>query len=197
MENIRILDGQIVELVPLERSHFPELEILSKNKGIWEFYVLDGSDSKRFLGTLDSAMMEKEKGRQLPFVIFHKQHKKLIGGTRLFFDVAPMHKKIEIGWTWLHPDYWASAVNLDCKLLLLTFCFEKLGAIRVQLKTDENNIRSRKAIEKIGARFEGVLRNEMLRDNGTKRNSAYYSIIDTEWQSVKKMLTVALEQKQK
>ena len=124
-------------------------------------------------------MNEKEKETQFPFVIYHKVHKKIIGATR-FLDIQAQHKKLEIGWTWLHPNYWGTTVNLECKLLLLTYCFEKLNAIRVQFKTDENNIRSRKAIEKIGGKFEGILRNDMLRDNGTKRNSAYYSIIDSE-----------------
>ena len=97
-------------------------------------------------------------------------------------NIEPVHKKLEIGWTWLHPEYWASEINLECKLLLMTFCFEEWNAVRVQLKTDENNIRSRKAIEKIGGQFEGVLRNDMIRDNGTNRNSVYFSILDTEWE---------------
>ena len=103
-------------------------------------------------------------------------------------DIFPKHKKLEIGSTWLHPGYWATEINLECKLLLLTYCFEELKAVRVQLKTDENNIRSRKAIEKIGGQFEGVLRNEIIRDNGTKRNSAIYSIIDEEWTAKKERL---------
>ncbi len=103
-------------------------------------------------------------------------------------DIQPNHKKLEIGWTWLHPDYWGTEVNLECKLLLLTYCFEELKTYRVQFKTDENNIRSRKAIEKIGGKFEGILRHDMIRDNGTKRNSAYFSIIDSEWGDVKRAL---------
>ena len=98
------------------------------------------------------------------------------------------HKKLEIGSTWLHPDYWATAINPECKLLLLTYCFEVLQAVRVQLKTDEKNMRSRKAIEKIGGQFEGILRNDMIRDNYTKRNSAYFSIIDDEWKDKKARL---------
>ena len=78
---------------------------------------------------------------------------------------------------------------------MLTYCFEKAGALRVQFKTDENNIRSRKAIEKIGGKFEGILRHDMLRDNGTNRNSAYYSIINLEWSNVKANLTDLLQQK--
>jgi RimJ/RimL family protein N-acetyltransferase len=183
-----ILKGETVELIPLEKKHYPELEQLSKEKRIWEFYIFDGTDSSKFLPTLDSALAEKEKGNHFPFVVFHKEQKKLIGSTR-FMEIVPVHKKLEIGTTWLHPDYWGTAVNFECKLLLFTFCFETLGTIRVQLRTDENNIRSRKAIEKVGGKFEGIFRHDMLRGNGTKRNSAYYSVLDNEWGELKPKLT--------
>jgi RimJ/RimL family protein N-acetyltransferase len=187
-----MLSGKVVELIPLNREHFTELEQLAKEKRIWEFYVVDGSNAEKFLNGLDQAITFRERGEQHPFVIFHKQQKKIIGGTRLM-DIQPNHRKLEIGWTWLHPDYWGTEVNLECKLLLLTYCFEVLKTYRVQFKTDENNIRSRKAIEKIGGKFEGILRHDMLRDNGTKRNSAYFSIIDSEWEDVKRNLAAAFE----
>ena len=139
-------------------------------------------------------MAERKKGNQFPFVIFHKHNKKLIGSTR-FLDIQPKHKKLEIGSTWLHLDYWATEVNLECKLLLLTYCFENLQTIRVQLKTDENNIRSRKAIEKIGGQFEGILRNDMIRANNTIRNSAYYSILINEWNEKKLKLAELIQRK--
>ena len=107
-------------------------------------------------------------------------------------DIQPTHKKLEIGWTWLHPDYWTTKLNLECKYLLLTYCLEQIEAFRVQLKTDENNIRSRKAIVKIGGQFEGIIRNDMIRDNGTKRNSAYFSIIDSDWPMIKINLALLL-----
>ncbi len=181
------LFGQTVDLISLEKSHFPEMEAVAKEKRIWEFYAFDGSDSDRLLSIYNSSLLEGEKGRQFPFVIFHKADKKIIGSTR-FLDIDQQHRKLEIGTTWLHPDYWATEVNLECKLLLLTHCFEYLRTVRVQLKTDENNLRSRKAIEKIGGHFEGILRNEMIRDNSTNRNSAFYSIIDSEWSEKKNSL---------
>lgn len=187
------LSGQAVDLIPLEKVHYPELEKLSNEKRIWEFYVFDGTNSEKFLETLNCAIAEREKGTQFPFVIYHKQDK-IIGSTR-FMDIQSMHKKLEIGWTWLHPDYWATEINLECKLLLLTFCFENLKTIRVQFKTDENNLRSRKAIEKIGGQYEGLLRHDMLRDNGTKRNSACYSILDSDWNDLKRKLTQLYEGK--
>lgn len=182
------LTGQTVDLLPLNKEHFSVLENLAKDKQIWEFYTYDCSDTNTFLNFFNTAFIERDNGSQYPFVIFHKQQNKIIGSTR-FIDIQPKHKKLEIGTTWLHPDYWGTALNFECKLLLLTFCFENLNAHRVQLKTDVLNVRSRKAIEKIGGQFEGILRNDMLRDNNTKRNSAYYSFIDDEWEEKKIKLT--------
>jgi RimJ/RimL family protein N-acetyltransferase len=141
-------------------------------------------------------LIEREKGTQYPFVVIHKQENKIIGSTRLL-DIHPAHKKLEIGWTWLHPGYWASAINLECKLLLLTYCFENFKANRVQLKTDENNLRSRKAIAKIGAHYEGILRNDQVRDNGTIRSTAYFSILNSEWENVKSNLSSLFQDKKR
>lgn len=188
----QILEGKIVNLIPMDRSHFHSLQASAADNRIWEHYVFDGTDSNRFNSVLETALTEQQKGTQYPFVIFHKEHQKLIGSTRLL-GIEPANRKLEIGSTWLHPAYWGTLVNPECKTMLLTFCFEMLQTVRVQFKTDERNIRSRKAIEKIGATFEGILRNDMLRDNKTKRNSAYYSIIDEEWALVKKNLKATLE----
>lgn len=184
----KTLTGHTVALISLDSIHFQELETLARDKRIWAHYTFDGSDSTTFRRTLELALVEQQKGTQFPFIIYHKTDKRFVGSTR-FMDMQPTHKKLEIGTTWLLPDYWGSVVNLECKLLLLTLCFETLQTYRVQLKTDENNIRSRKAIEKIGGRFEGILRNDMVRDNGTKRNSAYFSILNEEWPEVKVRLT--------
>ncbi|MBC7829653.1 MAG: GNAT family N-acetyltransferase [Chitinophagaceae bacterium] len=188
------LTGHCVDLLPLTQNHFVELEVVAHDKRIWEHYVYDGSNADTFKNIFNSALIDKEKGNQFPFVIFHKQVQRIIGSTR-FLDIQLKHKKLEIGSTWIHPDYWATEVNFECKLLLLEFCFHNLKAVRVQLKTDENNLRSRRAIEKIGGRFEGIIRHDMIRDNQTKRNSACYSIIDDEWSKVKLKLIARLEEK--
>jgi RimJ/RimL family protein N-acetyltransferase len=190
------LTGETVTLLSLQASHFEELHTLAAEKEIWKHYLYDGTDASRFSELLRSALNEREKGTQFPFVIFHKNDNRLIGSTR-FMDIHPHHKKLEIGTTWIHPDYWGTIVNLECKFLLLTFCFEELKTFRVQLKTDENNIRSRKAIEKIGGQFEGIIRNDMVRDNHTKRNSALYSMIESEWPQRKVALATLLGSKRK
>lgn len=178
------LSGKIVDLLPLQEEHFDELIALAAEQRIWEFIPVDCSTPEKYREVLKMALVEREKGTQYPFVIMHKPTGAIAGSTRLM-DIQPAHKKLEIGWTWLHPNHWATATNPECKLLLLQFCFEELGAFRVQLKTDERNIRSRTAIGKIGAQFEGILRKDMLRPDGTHRNSAYFSIIDSEWPDAK------------
>lgn len=179
-----ILKGKIVHLLPLQEEHFELLYALSKEQRIWEFYAKDMTTKDKVFEQLHNAIEEREKATQFPFVILHIKSQSLIGSTRLM-DIVPLHEKLEIGWTWLQPDYWGTAVNYDCKLLLLSFCFEKLKARRVQFQTDENNIRSRTAITKIGARYEGTLRHDTVRDDNSSRNSAYFSIINTEWEAVK------------
>lgn len=181
------ITGENVVLRIMEKEHLPELQQVADNKKIWTHYAFDCSEPRIFSREFNRALEEKEKRNQFPFVIFNKQENKMLGSTRLLY-LQPAHRKLEIGWTWLSPDYWHTAVNAECKLLLLTYCFETMKTIRVQLKTDENNVRSKRAIEKIGGRFEGVLRNDMIRDNGTFRHSAYYSIIEEEWPEKKRTL---------
>lgn len=187
-----ILKGKLVELIPLQLEHFWELEMLAREKRISEFLPVDMSSTEKRMDSFQHAIVERDKGTQCPFVIILKSNQKIIGSTRLM-NIEKANRKLEIGWTWLHPNYWATGINLECKLLLLTFCFEQLSTIRVQLKTSVENRRSQKAIEKIGGQFEGILRYDMIRDNGTKRNSVYYSIIEDEWDNTRKNLAKILQ----
>jgi RimJ/RimL family protein N-acetyltransferase len=191
-----ILFGESVDLIPLEKQHFEELFIAASDAKLWEFIPLNCSVKETFEMAYNSALEERERGNQYPFVVYHKQTKELIGSTR-FLEIFPKDLKLEIGWTWITQKYWATEINLECKLLQLTFAFEILKTRRVQIKTDENNIRSRKAIEKIGGKFEGILRKDKIRENGTSRNAAYFSIIDDEWEEVKKNLSTKLNEKRK
>lgn len=181
------LESGLVKLLPLEESHLETLEAIARDPRIWEWYPLDASRPEKFREAFRTAFAERDLGNQYPFAIFYKPAGKLIGSTRLL-DIRPVHRKLEIGWTWLDPAFWGSGANRACKLLLLTACFETLGAVRVQLKTDVRNLRSRHAIEKIGGVLEGILRNDMILDDGTLRNSAYFSITEAEWPAVKERL---------
>ena len=128
-----------------------------------------------------------EKGTDLPFVAIHLASGRVAGATR-YLNTMPNDRGLEIGGTWYGPEFQRTLVNTECKYLLLCHAFETLGCIRVQLKTDLRNERSQKAIERIGAVKEGVLRNHMILPDGHYRHSVFYSILDTEWPEVKKRL---------
>jgi RimJ/RimL family protein N-acetyltransferase len=189
-----VLSGQLVDLVPLEERHFDELHMAASDKRIWEFYPGDWSVKDKFIKVYNSTLALRDKGAEYPFVIIYKPTQKIIGSTR-FLDIVSYDKRLEIGGTWLQQEYWATAVNIDSKLTLLTFCFETLHTNRVQLKTQHNNLRSWKAIEKIGGVYEGIIRQHMLRDDGTYRSSAYFSILKEEWDTVKPKLQSLLVSK--
>jgi RimJ/RimL family protein N-acetyltransferase len=178
------LQGRFVKLIPLERIHFHELIEVGANTKIWEFISINGADSITLKRHLESAVLKRATGEQYPFTILCMRSGNIIGCT-MFHNIFPEHRKLEIGWTWYNPHYWRTGYNRECKLLLLTYCFEILNTIRVQFVTDENNLRSLNAILGIGASFEGILRNERIRANGAYRNTAVFSIVDSEWQAVK------------
>jgi RimJ/RimL family protein N-acetyltransferase len=190
-----ILEGKTIELIPLEKEHFEELYSAAADKDLWTLIPTDGSNKTIFYQNYEFALSERENGNQYPFVIRHKETQQLIGSTRLF-EIYPADKKLEIGWTWITKDYWGTSVNLECKLLLLTYCFEVLKTNRVQLKTKDDNFRSRKAIEKIGGVFEGILRKDKIQNNETTRNAAYYSILDDEWNVAKQKITTQIREKE-
>ena len=195
IEHPTILKGTFVDLIPLEKEHFDELFIAASDKELWRLIPTDCSERATFQTVYQTALTERETGNQYPFVIKLKSTNQLIGSTRLF-EIYPNDKKLEIGWTWITQPYWGTGINLECKLLLLTFCFEILKANRVQLKTKDNNFRSRKAIEKIGGIFEGIFRKDRIQSDGTTRNSAYYSILDNEWYSAKQKILLHIANKQ-
>lgn len=187
------LEGKQIRLVPLERHHFNELINNGHDPRIWEFMPVMGNTSGTLLDALEHALDARNKGDRYPFAVIHKASNKLIGSTG-FLKINPEYKSLEIGWTWYHPDYWGTGINDECKLLLLTHCFEILATIRVEIITWDQNIRSRKAIERIGGQLEGIRRNAVIRHNG-KRNSAVYSIIDEEWPATKVRLTNLRDQR--
>ena len=173
-----------MKLVPLQLEHLPELAKVAQHRTIWEHLPLDGSDEKTLIGNLKTAILKRAYGEQYPFTVIDKTTGNIYGSTRLF-ELFPEHKKLEIGWTWYDPAYWGSGYNIECKLLLLTFCFETLGVNRVQLKTRNTNLRSQAAIKKIGAKLEGVLRKDRIMPNGEVRDTVMFSIINEEWDEVK------------
>lgn len=188
------LIGDHVRIVPLEKKYLHDLYHISKEESIWAHLPKMIKTVEDMESLIEEAMYKKMDGTEFPFVILLRENNKVIGSTR-FLSISSSHRNLEIGWTWLCPSVWGTKINIECKYLLLKYCFEKMKMIRVQLKTDERNIRSQKAIERIGGLKEGVLRNHMIRKDGSFRNSVFYSIIDNEWPSVKRKLEILLNTK--
>ena len=177
-----------VRLEPMTEAHAPALAEIGIGQPFWDFMVygkINTVDDMRNW-VLDVLSREK-KGTDLAFVAIHLASGRVAGATR-YLNIMPNDRGLEIGGTWYGPEFQRTAVNTESKYLLLQHAFETLGCIRVQLKTDSRNERSQRAIERIGAVKEGVLRNHMILPDGHYRHSVYYSILDTEWPDVKKRL---------
>jgi RimJ/RimL family protein N-acetyltransferase len=138
-------------------------------------------------GWVTKAMHAESQGREYPFVVTQLSNGRLIGSTR-YLDVQEDDRNVEIGWTWYVPDAWGGAVNPEAKYLLMRHAFEDWGAIRVALKTDIRNLHSQAAIKKLGAKYEGLLRNQRIRRDGSYRDTVIFSITDREWPAVKSRL---------
>ncbi|MGM9950351.1 MAG: GNAT family N-acetyltransferase [Lysinibacillus sp.] len=179
------LENDVVQLRPIELSDTEEILEAAIDPEIWTHMSDTLLTKGAVLDYTENAVKEREAGQSHKFVILSKETGKIIGSTT-FFDMSSEHKRLEIGYTWLHPRYWRTNINTNCKYLLLTYCFEQWGMHRVQIKTDHENLRSQKAIERLGATKEGVLRNHMIRKDGTIRHTVMYSIIKEDWPEVKR-----------
>jgi len=183
-----VLIGKNVRLEPMGAVHIPGLAEIGVGQNFWDFMVygrMDNEDDMR--DWVREILSRAERGTDLPFVVIHLESRRVAGATR-YLNIMHNDRGLEIGGTWYGIDYQRTIVNTECKYLLLKHAFETLGCIRVQLKTDLRNDRSQKAIERIGAQREGVLRNHMILPSGRIRHSVYYSILDSEWEAVKKRL---------
>ncbi len=187
-----VLTGRYVRLEPLTEAHVAGLTAAGMDDSIWQYMpygLMRGEgDIRRWVrGVLEQAA----QGTDLPFVAIHLASGRVAGATR-YMEIRPAHRGLEIGGTWYGAEFRRTAVNTECKYLLLCHAFEGLKCIRVQLKTDSRNERSQRAIERIGAVKEGILRNQMILPDGHIRHSVYYSILDTEWPQVKVRLEAML-----
>ena len=183
-----ILNGKYVRLEPMTEDHIPGLAEIGVGQTFWDFMLYGRMDSLEDMRNwVRDILSRAEKGADLPFVAIYLASGKVAGATR-YLNIMPKDRGLEIGGTWYGTEYQRTPVNTECKYLLLTHAFERLGCIRVQLKTDLRNVRSQKAIERIGAKREGILRNHMILPSGQFRDSVFYSILDSEWPEVKKRL---------
>ncbi len=183
-----ILNGKYVRLEPMTEDHIPGLAEIGVGQTFWDFMLYGRMDSVEDMRNwVRDILSRAQNGTDLPFVAIHLASGKVAGATR-YLNIMPKDRGLEIGGTWYGTEYQRTPVNTECKYLLLTHAFERLGCIRVQLKTDLRNVRSQKAIERIGAKREGILRNHMILPSGQFRDSVFYSILDSEWPEVKKRL---------
>lgn len=189
------LIGQLVRLEPLSESHLDDLCQVGLDPEIWQYMLYGRMNTKQDLHRWITDILQRQaKGKDLPFTVFHIPENRAIGCTR-YMNVEATHRSLEIGGTWYGRAFQASGVNAETKYLLLKYAFEFLGCIRVQLKTDARNLQSQRAIERLGAIKEGVLRKHMILPDGTVRDSVYYSIIDDEWRNIKLDLEKRLKER--
>jgi len=179
-----ILEGESVRLAPLTINCLDNLFESAADESLW-FWTTNTIKSKDDLRRyVEIALDEQTRKVSLPFVTVEKLTNKVIGSTR-FGNIDARNRKAEIGWTWINPQWQRTAINTEAKLLMLTHAFETWDCARVELKTDVLNEKSRNAILRLGAKEEGILRNHLITDAGRFRDTVYFSIIDSEWQTVK------------
>ncbi len=186
------LSGRHVRLEPLAYAHVPDLAAGGTDPGIWQYIPYQPVHTEADMRAwVEDLLARQAKGTDLPFAVVDQAANHAIGATR-YLDIQRPNRAVEIGGTWYAPAYQRTAANTEAKLLLLTHAFESLGCIRVQLKTDERNLRSQRAIERIGAIKEGILRHNLIMPDGHRRSSVYYSILESEWPGVKEKLLARL-----
>lgn len=180
-----IIEGQKINLIKFDKSHSKDLyENASSDLSIWSHLsltIITESDFEQYLRIVNENI---DHGRQFTFSIFNKATNSFIGSTSIF-NMDEKNKKIEIGWTWINSKYWGSKINIECKYFLIDYLFTTLDIQRIELRTRESNIRSQKAIEKIGATKEAILRFDRLNEDGSFRNTILYSLVRPEWEKLK------------
>lgn len=186
-----VLAGEFVRLRPMSLADTDELFVAGADESLWQWttnIVKNKNDMRRYV---EGAIADYEHGFALPFVITDKRSREVIGSTR-FGNIDAANRRVEIGWTWIIPSHQRSVINTEAKFLMFQHAFEVWKCIRVELKTDALNTRSRAAIKRIGAVEEGILRNHLITESGRFRDSVYFSIIENEWPAVKQNILLML-----
>jgi len=182
-----VLEGEVVRLEPMERHHTRALCEVGLDPELWRWTMSRATDEAGMRRYVQAALSARDEESAYPFVTIERSSGRVIGSTR-YGNLAPEHRRLEIGWTWIAPPWQRSAVNTEAKYLMLRHAFDVLGCNRVELKTDVLNQRSRDAMLRIGAREEGVLRRHAITDDGRVRDTVYFSIIADEWPGVRTRL---------
>jgi RimJ/RimL family protein N-acetyltransferase len=187
------LEGDLVRLVPLQKRFRNELVKAASDGELWKLWFTSIPSEHTIDEYIDFAISETGLDKALAFVVIDKKTNTLIGATR-FCNATPIHKRLEIGYTWYAKSHQKTGVNTECKYLLLTYAFEVLQCIAVEFRTHWHNQASRNAIARLGAKQDGILRNHMIGAEGTIRDTVVFSIVREEWTVVKKSLRFRMEQ---
>lgn len=178
------LSGKTVRLDPLTLEHVTALACVGLEPELWHLQPRAISSVEDMRDYVATALQDQDRGSGIPFAIVDRATELVIGSTR-YMGMAPQHRRLEIGATWLAPAYQRTGANIEAKLLLLTHAFESMKTQRVVFKTELLNTPSRRALERIGAVEEGVFRKHLIADSGRPRDMVYFSILDSEWPTVK------------
>jgi RimJ/RimL family protein N-acetyltransferase len=179
-----ILENNRARLTPLKATDLPDLEKVAYEPSLWKLGMSNIKEQKHLQEYINIALAERAAKVSYPFLIFDKQTKSVAGSTR-YGNISFPNKRLEIGWTWIHPEHQGTGLNKACKFLLLQFAFEQLGFNRVELKTDVLNQQSQKAMRKIGAKEEGVFRKHSITAEGRIRDSIFFSITNDDWKEIR------------
>ena len=190
------LTGSKVILEPLALEHADGMSAAVKDGELWNLWFTSVPSPDKVDGYIQTALDMCEHAGAMPFIVRERESNKIIGCTR-YFNVDEINQRLEIGYTWYSESYQRTAVNTECKYLLLSHAFEKLNAIAVELRTHWHNHKSRAAIARLGAKQDGVLRNHTKSADGIYRDTVVFSIINLEWPAVKQSLLFKLNNQQK
>jgi RimJ/RimL family protein N-acetyltransferase len=174
------LDGNLIRLVEMEVQHLCALETIASNPIIWQNLPVEGWRKDSFRRWAYDSLELQKNGQAFVFVVIDQNADKIVGTTR-FQDMDRQHNKTDIGWTWYEPTVWGLGHNFEAKKMMMTHAFEVWNVARIGFKVDERNLRSQRALEKIGASREGIIRKHMIRPDGTSRNSVLYGMTDEDW----------------
>jgi len=175
-----ILEGRGVRLEPLTREHEPSLRAAADDGELWKLHFTSVPEPGGTLAYIDAALADRAKGNRVPWVVRELTGGTIIGSTS-FHDIIPAARRVEIGYTWYARSWQRTGVNTACKLRLFEHAFDTLGCSVVGLRTDNLNVRSQAAIERLGASKDGVIRRQAVRRDGTLRDTVMYSVTDDEW----------------
>ena len=190
LENIELALNNIC-LVPLSYEHEEGLAEVVKDGELWNLRITSTPHFSEVQSYIETALMQKEQGSRYPFAVLEENTGKILGTTS-YHDILENVRRYEIGYTWYAQSVQRTHVNTTCKLLLLEYAFEQLNAKTVGLRTDQFNFKSQRAIERLGAKKDGIIRGDALRKDGTIRDTVMYSIVKGEWNNVKAHLRALL-----